>query len=224
MQTFCVFYVGLEYFSNHVILGAQQHKAADCSCCVYPQPDLEDWWGKCWQTESSQGNRVGDDIMMYMWWKGTIWRQQCQYHWVAMDCCNVPVANATIIKLCIVPMFIDVPVTFVMSCFDLTITNPDHQGVQDPSPTFDDHWQQLVWEGQACAAAAYYVTGILVQPWARKTSQLYRWLRNLLIMKVGRRRTERLCQRLVIKLTSCSSRLWHLPLLLSMLDTASCNG
>ena len=107
---------------------------------------------------------------------------------------------------------------------DLPILIPDRQGVQDPSPTFDDHWQQLVWEGQACAAAAYYVTGILVQPWARKTSQLYRWLRNLLIMKVGRRRTERLCQRLVIKLTSCSSRLWHLPLLLSMLDTASCNG
>ena len=35
--------------------------------------------------------------------------------------------------------------------FDLTITNPDHQGVQDPSPTFDDDRQQLVWEGQAGA-------------------------------------------------------------------------
>ena len=94
--------------------------------------------------------------------------------------------------------------------FDLTITNPDHQGVQDPSPTFDDHRQQLVWEGQASAAAAYYVTGILVQSWCvREILEPFRWLRNPLIMKVGGRRG-RLCQRLVIKLTSCSSRHWHI--------------
>ena len=40
-----------------------------------------------------------------------------------------------------------------------------YQGVQNPPPTPVNHWQQSVWEGQACTPAAYHVTGNLVLNW-----------------------------------------------------------